>query len=66
VNLRAADPDAVVPPVVLLFHEKEELMETPEGILVSVDVMLQRFAQPHESHATLVLDEIAHELVRGR
>ena len=65
-ELHARDARAVLAAVVLLLHEEEQLIKSVQRGSVFLNEIRNRFAKADESHATLVLDEIAHELVRGR
>src|SRR5690606_19154953 len=60
VELAAADAYAVLPAVVLFFHQQIEPLEPPEQGAVAVAVPGEVFFQTDEGQPALVMDGIAH------
>ena len=59
-ELHAADSGAVLPAVVLLFHQQKKLIEAVERRAVFVLVKFERLQKPDDGNSAFVLDRIAH------
>ena len=60
VELHAGRAGPVLPPVVLLLHQEEELREAPQRRAVLLLVVGERLQEPNQRHAAFVGDEFAH------
>lgn len=60
VQFDGSDARPVLAAVVLLLHEEEDAVKTPQGSLVFLLVVAEGTLEPHQSHAAFVLDGVAH------
>jgi hypothetical protein len=60
VELSAANPDAIMATVVLLFHQQEQLLKAPKAGSITILIVFQRLPQADGGNATLVFQKIAH------
>src|SRR5690242_8148359 len=54
IELHSCHARAVLPSIALFFHQREQLFHPPSWIPVALDVMRDRFSQPHKSNAAFM------------
>ena len=57
---------AILAAVVLLFHQQEELVQSPEAGAVAIVIICQRFAEPDCGDPAFVGEEVAHAWEKSR